>query len=171
MKRFPRSRMAKRVLSMIWMRFGDRQFELVGKSPSAITGKSSRGGVRRIEVRAAGLDLHLAFGGSEDDLGAFGQLARDFEQGVRRRRSWCGVSAARDGFDDLQIKVSRHRLELAARIGFDQDVRQDRNRVAPFDHRLDVAGDIQELRVQSSLSFFIRHPVFCGREVLMEPAP
>ena len=41
---------------------------------------------RKIEARAAGDDLHLAFRGGELDLAALGKLADDVEQGVGRDR-------------------------------------------------------------------------------------
>ena len=37
---------------------------------------------RQVEARAAGDDLHLAFGRRQLDLAAFGQLADDVEEGV-----------------------------------------------------------------------------------------
>ena len=41
---------------------------------------------RQVEARAAGIDLHLALGGGQLDLAAFGQLADDVEEGVRGNR-------------------------------------------------------------------------------------
>ena len=46
---------------------------------------------RKIEARAAGDDLHLAFGRGDLDLAAFGQLADDVEEGVRGNRGRAGL--------------------------------------------------------------------------------
>ena len=51
--------MAKRVLSMIWMSSATGSSKLVGRSPSAITGKSSRGKVGRLKFERPALTCIL----------------------------------------------------------------------------------------------------------------
>src|SRR3546814_5681046 len=90
------------------------------------------------------------------DLRPFGQLACDFEERVRRhRRGARRFDLGRDRFDHLQVEVGRHQFELARRVGFDQDVREDRDRVAPFDHRSEEhTSELQSL-------MRISYAVFC----------
>ena len=99
------------------------------------------------EARTASVHRHAAICGMQLDLRTFGQFARDFEQGVRRN---CGCTGGFDiggkCFNDLQIKVRRGQLDLAAFAGFDQDVRQNGNSVAPFHNGLDVAQAFQQGR-------------------------
>src|SRR3546814_3983328 len=54
-----------------------------------------------------------------------------------------------------------HQFELARRVGFDQDVREDRDRVAPFDHRLDVAERSEEHTSELQSLMRISYAVFC----------
>jgi hypothetical protein len=49
-----------------------------------------------------------------------------------------------DAFVDLQIEIGRHELQTALGGRLDQHVGQDRNGIAPLDHRLDVAEPLEE---------------------------
>ncbi len=100
---------------------------------------------REVEAGAAGIDLHLALGGVQLDLAALGKLAGDVEQGVggdggRARLGDVGL----DRLDDLEVEVGRHQPEAAALGRLDQDVGEDRDRVPPLHHGLDVAEALEE---------------------------
>ena len=102
---------------------------------------------RQVEARAAGDDLHLAVGGGELDLAALGQLADDVEEGVGAERGRAGLAdLCGDAFIDLQVEVGRHQAERAVLARLDQHVGQDRDGVAPLDHRLDMAQALEEGR-------------------------
>ena len=48
-----------------------------------------------------------------------------------------------DGFDDLDVEIGRGQLQPA--LGrLDQDIRQNRDRVAPLDHALHMSQRLQE---------------------------
>ena len=51
-----------------------------------------------------------------------------------------------DALVDLQVEVGRHQPDRAVVARLDQHVGQDRDGVAPLDHRLDMAQALQECR-------------------------
>ena len=100
---------------------------------------------RQVKPRAARIDRHLAFCSRKRNLRPFGQFTGNIEQGVRRNRCRPRLLDLRvNRFQNLQVEIGRHQPDAAAAFGitgarFDQHVRQDGDRVAPLDHRLDVA--------------------------------
>ena len=98
-----------------------------------------------IEARPAGIHCHLAICRFERDLAAFGQLTGDIEQCVCGNGGSAGLFDLRlDGFDNLEIKIRGHQLDPAAVHGFDQNIGQNRNGVAAFNHRLHMAQALQK---------------------------
>ena len=103
---------------------------------------------RQRKPAAPGFDGHPVVGRFQADLTAIRQLARDVEQQMRRNGD-----RARDldrdraqAFDHLQVQIGCHDLERAIRRRLDQDVRQDRDRIAPLDDGLDVRQALQKCR-------------------------
>src|SRR6185295_5457559 len=79
------------------------------------------------------------------DLRAFGQLAHDLVEHVRRHR--CRAARAHlggDGFGDFQIEVGRLEAELRL-LRLDQHVGENGYRVAALDHAMDVAQRLQQV--------------------------
>ena len=121
--------------------------KLVGSSPSAITGKSSRGSVARLKRARPAMIGILPSAAASSTCAALGQLARDIEQRVRRNGGRARlIDRGRDRFVDLQIEIGRHQLQRALGGRLDQHVGQDRDGVAPLDHRLDMAEALQKGR-------------------------
>ena len=106
---------------------------------------------QRLQVEAAFPCLHLeaVVLRVERDVGAVGQRAQDVLELARGdgevlvARAFAGFAARRD----LDLEVGRHELELVL-FSFQQDVRQDRQRVAFFDD----AGDRLQ-RFQQRIAF------------------
>ena len=112
-----------------------------------MTGKSSRGRVDRLKRERAGDDLHLAFGGGQFDLAAFGQFADDLEKGVCGDGGGAGLRhLGGNALVDLQVEVGRHQPQRAVVARLDEDVGQDGDGVAALDHRLDMAEALQQGR-------------------------
>ena len=106
-----------------------------------------RQGLQR-EARAPGADCqHGAVAVAlQHDLRAVRQLAHDVIEHVRGH----GGGAAGGGFGgerfgDFEIEVGGFQAE-ARLVGADQHVAEDRNRIPPFDHAVNVAQRFQELR-------------------------
>ena len=82
------------------------------------------------------------------DLGTFWQFANDVVKGVRRGgRAAASLDLRRYPFDDLEIHVSSAKCKRPAprlAIGAEQHIRENRDRVAPFDHALHVAQGLQK---------------------------
>src|SRR4030095_14093409 len=99
----------------------------------------------KVEARAAGDDLHLALGGTQLDLAAFGHFADDLEEGVGGDGRGAGLGdLGGDTLVDLQIEVGRHQPDRTVVARLDEDVGEDGNGVAALDHRLDVAQALQQ---------------------------
>ena len=101
---------------------------------------------RERETAATGLDRHAVIRGFQTDLAAFRQLAGDIEQQVRRYGD--RASAFHRGgahiLDHLQVEIGRHHFDRSGFVSLDQHIRQDRNGVAAFDHRLNVGQTAQQ---------------------------
>jgi hypothetical protein len=139
--------MAKRVFSMIWRSVAAGQLEarreLAFGDHREIVPRQGR----QAEARAASIDLHLAFGGGDLDLAAFGQLADDIEQGVSGNGRRAGLGdVGGHALVDLEVEVGGHQPQRAIVASLDQHVGQDGNSVAALNDRLDVAEALQECR-------------------------
>ena len=135
-------------------RLADQTLEVVGREAEAVGQGAGRhlrevflGQASEFETHRAGGDREAsAFAGQQFSLHLrpVGQLAHDVVQHVRRRG---GRAVAQDiggnGFDDFDIEISGRQLQRAL-AGFDQDVRQNRDRVAALDDTLDVAQRLQQ---------------------------
>ena len=156
---------------------GGGKVELVGHFAGREIGKIAfRQGLQG-KARAAGADRQhgAVAGGFEDDLRAFGQLAHDLEEHVRRDR---GRSArpdlGRDRIGHFEVEVGGLEAELGA-VGAHVHVGEDRNRVAPLHHAVDVTQRLQQFgpldgdfhRVTRSISgdseSGVRHRIRQGR--------
>ena len=126
---------------------GRRSSKRVGNSPSAMTGKSSRGSVERLKRERLATTSLLSLGGGQFDLTAFGQLADDVEEGVRRDGRRAGLAdIRRHRLIDLEIEVRRHQTERTVVARFQQHVGQDGDGVPALHDRLDVAEALQKCR-------------------------
>ena len=139
--------MAKRVLSMICLSVAAGSSNLVGRSPSAITGKSSRGSVERLKRARPATTCILPSDAESWTCEPSGSL-----RAISNRV--CAETVVAPGVSTAAATVSttcRSRsvaisLSVPSARRLDQHVRQDRNRVAPLDHRLDVAEAFQKSR-------------------------
>ena len=98
------------------------------------------------EARAPGADRqHRAVAGALDhDLRAFGQLAHDLVEHVRRHRGGAaGRDLGGDRIGDFEIEIGRLQAELAL-VGLDQHVGEDRDGIAALDHAMHVAQRLQQ---------------------------
>ena len=98
------------------------------------------------EARPAGPDHQRAAvgGGLELDLRAVRQLADDLVEGMRGRRGRARLGRTRlHRFGDGEVHVGRRQAEASLLRG-DQDIRQDGDRVSPFDHTLHVSQRLQK---------------------------
>ena len=104
-----------------------------------------RQGLQR-EAGAPGADRkHGAVAGALDhDLRALGQFAHDFIEHVRRHGGGARLlDVGGDAFDHFEVEVGG--LELKPPIvGAEQHVAQNRNRIAPFHHAMDMAERLSE---------------------------
>jgi len=135
---------------MIWRRVaaqleGGRQLAL-GDHREIVARQGRQG-----EPCPAGIDLHPPLGGDQFDLAPFRQLADDIEQSVGRDGGRAGIGdVGLDPLVDLEVEIGRHQPEAGAAaagialLGLDQHVREDRNRVPPLDHRVNVTQALQK---------------------------
>ena len=99
-----------------------------------------------VEGRTAGAQHHAAgIFGLKFDLGPVGQLAHDVVQRMhRRRRGAIGGDIGCRFVGDPDIHIRGREFKLTA-IGLDQHVGKNGNRVATFNHALDVAQRFHRL--------------------------
>jgi hypothetical protein len=139
----------------------DEALEVPGREGEAV-GQVARGEVREVafgqglqhEARAAGADLHLARIARhlERDLGTLGQFPHDVVDDVRRHGGRArGRGLRRDGLRHLDVEI-RGLESQAPFVGAQEDVRQDRDRVAPLDDAMDVPERPQQRRSLDSNS-------------------
>jgi hypothetical protein len=134
------------------LELGGAELELVSHVAGGEIGEVALRQRLQREARAAGADRQhgAVAGGLQHDLRAFGQLAHDLVEHVRRH----GGGPARrhlggDGLGHFEIEIGGLEGQLRF-VGLDQHIGQNRDRVAPLDHAMDVAQRLQQSRAFDS---------------------
>ena len=125
-------------------RIGRRQHEGVLHVADADRRKILDRQRRQPEIGAAGTDARMAVSDRDVNLGALGKLADDVieKMGGHRGRP-CRADRAFDLRGDVHVHVGRRHGQLA--VGrLQNDVGQDRDRIAAFDDRLNLAERPQQ---------------------------